>query len=64
MPRAYENYGLYDEQRLGKRYSGCMLHVMVMQKMQDERMERVGVGVIFEQAWSNSTAEEKIIYLG
>jgi hypothetical protein len=41
-----------------------MLHVMVMQKMQDERMERVGVGVIFEQAWSNSTAEEKIIYLG
>lgn len=63
MSRAY--YGLYDEERLGKRYSGCMLHVMAVQKMQDDqRMERIGVGVIFEQAWLKSTAEEKIVYLG
>jgi hypothetical protein len=63
--RGQEENGLYDEERLGKQYSGCMLYVMAVQKMQDEqRMERVGVGVIFEQAWLNSMAEEKIVYLG
>jgi hypothetical protein len=56
---------VYDDQRLGESYYGCMLYVMAVQKMQDEkRFERVGVGIIFEQAWVKSSPEEKIIYLG
>lgn len=65
LARGLGTNGSYDEERLGRPYSGCLLYVMAVQKMQDERrMERVGVGVIFEQAWLNSTTEEKIIYLG
>lgn len=65
LSRADETKGLYDEDTLGKRYLGCMLYVMTVQKMQDEkRMERVGVGVIFEHAWPNSTAEQKVVLLG
>jgi hypothetical protein len=42
-----------------------MLYVMAVQKVQDDRMmERVGVGVIVEQAWLDSTPEEKIVFLG
>jgi hypothetical protein len=42
-----------------------MLYVMAVQKMQDEkRMERVGVGVIFEHAWPNATPEQKVVLLG
>jgi len=56
---------VYDEERLGKKYSGCMLYVMAVQKMEDgKRFERVGVGIIFEQAWMISAPKEKIIYLG
>jgi hypothetical protein len=65
LSRADEREEFYDEERLGKRYSGCMLNVMAVQKMQNEqRMERVGVGIIFEQAWLDSSAEQKIVYLG
>jgi hypothetical protein len=57
--------GLYDENVLRKPYFGCMLYVMAVQKVQDDRMmERVGVGVIVEQAWLDSTPEEKIVFLG
>ena len=57
--------GFYDEKRLGKQYSGCMLYVMAVQKMQDgKRFERVGVGIIFEQAWLSSAAKENIVCLG
>jgi hypothetical protein len=57
--------GLYDQDVLRKPYFGCMLYVMAVQKMQDERMmERVGVGVIVEQAWLNSPTELKIVFLG
>ena len=60
-----ERKGLYDEDRLGKQYSGCMLYVMAVQKMQgEERVERVGVGVIFEHAWLDSTAEQRVVLLG
>ncbi|KAG2120525.1 heterokaryon incompatibility protein-domain-containing protein [Suillus discolor] len=63
--RTNQTKGLYDEDTLGKRYFGCMLYVMAVQKMQDEkRMERVGVGVIFEHAWRNSTGEQKVVLLG
>jgi hypothetical protein len=65
LSRADHCGGLYDENVLRKPYFGCMLHVMAVQKTQDERMmERVGVGVIVEQAWLDSTAEEKIVFLG
>ncbi|KAG1728547.1 heterokaryon incompatibility protein-domain-containing protein [Suillus lakei] len=65
LSRADEIEGLYDEDTLGKRYLGCMLYVMVVQEMQDEkRLERVGVGVIFEHAWPNLPGEQKIILLG
>ncbi|KAG2110065.1 heterokaryon incompatibility protein-domain-containing protein [Suillus cothurnatus] len=65
LSRTDEIGGLYDEDTLGKRYLGCMLYVMAVQKMQDEkRMERVGVGVIFEHAWPNATPEQKVVLLG
>ncbi|KAJ8588232.1 hypothetical protein M405DRAFT_902842 [Rhizopogon salebrosus TDB-379] len=56
---------LYDENVLRKPYFGCMLYVMAVQKVQDDgMMVRVGVGVIVEQAWLDSTPEEKIVFLG
>jgi len=56
---------VYDEERLGESYYGCMLYVMAVQKMQDKkRFERVGVGIIFERAWLTSGPKEKIVYLG
>jgi hypothetical protein len=56
--------GLYDQDVLGKPYFGCMLYVMAVQKTKNEaRMERLGLGVIFEPAWSISTAEQKIVLL-
>jgi hypothetical protein len=65
LSRTDEIGGLYDEDTLGKRYLGCMLYVMAVQKIQDEkRMERVGVGVIFEHAWPNATPEQKVVLLG
>jgi hypothetical protein len=33
-----------------------------MQK--EERLERLGVGVIFDRAWLNSAGEQKTIFLG
>jgi hypothetical protein len=66
LSRADKFSGLYDEDRLGERYSGCMLYVMAVQKMQDEKRisERVGLGVIFEHAWLDSRTEQKMIFLG
>ncbi|EGN96376.1 hypothetical protein SERLA73DRAFT_39921, partial [Serpula lacrymans var. lacrymans S7.3] len=44
--------GVYDENVLGERYSGCFLYVMAVEKKGDTTiMERVGVGIIFEGAW-------------
>lgn len=57
--------GLYNQDVLRKPYFGCMLYVMAVQKLQEERtMERVGVGVIVEEAWLNSPTELKIVFLG
>jgi hypothetical protein len=56
-----------DENRIWKRlgYHGCMFYVMVVRKMQnEERLERLGVGVIFDRAWLNSAGEQKTIFLG
>ncbi|OAX42756.1 hypothetical protein K503DRAFT_796887 [Rhizopogon vinicolor AM-OR11-026] len=58
---------IFDEHRVLERlgYEGCMFYVMAVQKMHgEERMERLGVGVIFDRAWLNSTAEQKIVFLG
>lgn len=56
-----DEYGMW--KRLG--YHGCMFFVMAVQKMRhEELMERVGLGVIFDRAWVNSTAEQKIVLLG
>ncbi|KAJ8589457.1 HET-domain-containing protein [Rhizopogon salebrosus TDB-379] len=65
LSRASPCDGLYDEERFGKQYAGCMLYAMAVQKMRnDKRFERVGVGIIFEQAWMQSKPGEKIVYLG
>ncbi|OJA09064.1 hypothetical protein AZE42_11494 [Rhizopogon vesiculosus] len=59
--------GRFDEHKVLERvgYDGCMFYVMAVQNMQDEeRMERLGVGVIFDRAWIKSTAEQKIVFLG
>jgi hypothetical protein len=56
-----------DENRIWKRlgYHGCMFYVMAVQKMQnEERLERLGVGVMFDRAWLNSAGEQKTIFLG
>jgi hypothetical protein len=36
----------------------------VREMRNDKRFERVGVGIIFEQAWMQSKPGEKIVYLG
>jgi len=65
LSRSTEDPLVYDGERLGKKYPGCMLYLMAVQKMEDgQRVERVGVGIIFEQAWRKSQPEEKIVYLG
>ncbi|KAG2739794.1 HET-domain-containing protein [Suillus brevipes Sb2] len=65
LSRTDDIEGLYNEDALGKRYLGCMLYVMAVQQMQDEkRMERIGVGVIFEHAWPNTTPDQKVFLLG
>ncbi|KAJ8585796.1 HET-domain-containing protein, partial [Rhizopogon salebrosus TDB-379] len=72
LSRTSGRQGLFDEDRLDEHgiwkrvgYYGCMFYVMAVQKMQDEeRMERVGVGVIFDRAWLNSRAEQKVVFLG
>jgi hypothetical protein len=56
-----------DEHGIWKRlgYDGCMFYVMAVQKMWgEERMERLGVGVILDRAWLHSTAEQKVVFLG
>jgi len=65
LARAGHCKGLYDESVLRKPYHGCMMYVMAVQETQYESIvERVGVGVIFEQAWLKSTAEQGIVFLG
>lgn len=65
LSRTDDVEGLYNEDVLGKRYLGCMLFVMAVQQMRDEkRMERIGVGVIFEHAWPNATPDQKVVLLG
>ncbi|KAG2036288.1 heterokaryon incompatibility protein-domain-containing protein [Suillus americanus] len=52
---------VYDEETL-RHYYGCLLHVMAVS--QDEGfMERVGLGVIHEAAWTASRPEEKVVFL-
>ncbi|KAJ8593629.1 HET-domain-containing protein, partial [Rhizopogon salebrosus TDB-379] len=56
-----DEYGIW--KRLG--YDGCMFYVMAVQKMWgEERMERLGVGVILDRAWLHSAAEQKVVFLG
>jgi hypothetical protein len=57
--------GLWDESMWGKRYYGCMLHVMAVQRMRDDSRvsERVGVGLVVESAWMESGAEERVVLL-
>jgi len=64
--------GWFDERRLDEHgnlarigYDGCMFYAMAVQKMQNEdRMERLGVGLILDRAWLNSTTHHKIVFLG
>lgn len=58
-------HGIYDEFTWGKRYSGCALHVMAVQRTHnDSRVrERVGIGVIVESAWMKSHGEECVVLL-
>ncbi|CCM05326.1 uncharacterized protein FIBRA_07540 [Fibroporia radiculosa] len=56
--------GLYDEHIYGPWYFGGILHVMAVRKAHDPRLrERVGVGVIFEGAWLESSPEETAVLL-
>ena len=57
--------GLWDESMWGKRYYGCMLHVMAVQRMCDDSRvnERVGVGLVVESAWMKCRAEERVVLL-
>ncbi|OJA11778.1 hypothetical protein AZE42_13153 [Rhizopogon vesiculosus] len=66
-PMGYSGlFNRLDEHRIWQLgYNSCMFYVMAVQKMRDEeRMERVGVGVIFDRAWVNSTMEQKVVFLG
>jgi len=59
--------GIYDEEFWGKRYHGCMLHVMAVQQERDDLRirKRVGVGVIVEAAWLKGglELEERVVLL-
>ncbi|KIJ64580.1 hypothetical protein HYDPIDRAFT_90096 [Hydnomerulius pinastri MD-312] len=56
--------GLYDEHIYGQWYFGCILHVMAVRNAHDPRLrERVGVGVMFEGAWLESSPEETVVLL-
>lgn len=58
--------GLWDESKWGKRYYGCLLHVMAVQGTSDSDSrvsERVGLGLIVESAWMESEAEERVVLL-
>ena len=57
--------GLWNESVWGKRYYGCMLHVMAVQRMHDDFRvsERIGVGLIVESAWMKCRAEEHVVLL-
>ncbi|EGN97795.1 hypothetical protein SERLA73DRAFT_160870 [Serpula lacrymans var. lacrymans S7.3] len=56
--------GAFDEDIFGKRYSDCFLYVMAVQKIhQRKTLERIGVGIIFERAWIDSLANEKVVLL-
>ncbi|KAF8546670.1 HET-domain-containing protein [Imleria badia] len=58
--------GLWDESKWGKRYYGCLLHVMAVRSIpnSDSRVsERVGLGLVVESAWIESGAEERVVLL-
>ncbi|KAG6377608.1 heterokaryon incompatibility protein-domain-containing protein [Boletus reticuloceps] len=57
--------GLWDEGKWGKRYYGCLLHVMAVKSIRDNAQvnERVGLGLIVESAWMESKAEERVVLL-
>jgi hypothetical protein len=64
LSRASDIAGVYDEDMFGARYTGCLLYVMAVQKVGDtDTLERVGVGVIVEKAWLDSTAGETTVLL-
>ncbi|KAG0702237.1 hypothetical protein DFH29DRAFT_999481 [Suillus ampliporus] len=62
LSRTSTNSGTYDEEILGKFYSGCMLYVMAVSR-NEGLMERVGLGIIHEAAWIASSAQEKVVFL-
>ena len=57
--------GLWDENKWGERYYGCLLHVLAVQRVRDDSRvsERVGLGLIVESAWMESGAEERVVLL-
>ncbi|KAF9492769.1 HET-domain-containing protein [Pleurotus eryngii] len=61
--------GIYDENVYGKMYSSSFLYVMAVKPTEsgDARklgvVERIGLGIIFEQAWLEASTVEKVVYL-
>ncbi|KAF4568526.1 hypothetical protein EYR40_010066 [Pleurotus pulmonarius] len=56
--------GLYDTQVYGDMYSGgCFLNVMAVQESEQRKLERIGIGIIFEQAWIEANAAEEQVCL-
>ncbi|KAG1730502.1 uncharacterized protein EDB91DRAFT_1156722 [Suillus paluster] len=62
LSRTTAGPGVYDEECLGRFYSGCMLYVMAVSESEG-LMERVGLGVIHESPWIASGAKEKVVFL-
>lgn len=57
--------GLYDAQAYGDMYSGgCFLNVMAVQESEQRKLERIGIGIIFEQAWIEANPAEEQVCLG
>lgn len=49
----------YDAQVHGDMYSGgCFLNVMAVQESEQRKLERLGIGIIFEQAWIETNPAE------
>ncbi|KAJ8488469.1 hypothetical protein ONZ45_g13938 [Pleurotus djamor] len=51
---------LYSEETYGPYYSACFLYVMAVRKMTENGLlERLGIGIIYEQAWIQSGSEKQ-----
>lgn len=58
--------GLYDDAVYGDVYQGCTLHVMAVKRGGEHTQvrERVGLGVIHEQAWLECDTKVETVFLG